>query len=222
MHMTKKHREGPVKQFNCYDCSFQANDQEELRTHLKVAQHKTSSHAEVSDDANYLFCHSCSKKCASREDLMKHRKKDHPEIIKKCKFYRQGYCEYNDICWFSHDSLEKVNNRQATSEFKCRFCETTFHDKSDFMYHRKTKHSQIVSKCRDFSQRTCNYSDSECWYKHDEAIFVNVSENEAHNSDFQKATEDNHPPDMMQRMMNLMEILMEKVKNLEICSPMHQ
>ena len=63
-------------------------------THSRATRHKPSSHAEVSGDANHLLCHSFSDKCMSKEDLMKHRKKDHHELIKKCKFYRQGDCEY--------------------------------------------------------------------------------------------------------------------------------
>ena len=155
----------------------------------------------------------------SKTDLMKHRKDDHPDIIKKCKYYCKGNCAIEDkICWFSHEE----NNTQQLNDFKCRFCEKTFQEKLDFMMHRKTNHSQIVSKCRDYQLGRCNFSEYECWYKHDEISFTYETENEANSSVFQKAPEDNHPPDMMKKVIDMMEMIMMKVKNLENSQNIHQ
>ena len=153
---------------------------------------------------------------------MKHRKHEHSDIIKRCKFYRKGICAYEDhICWFSHNDSVTVGNAQHRAEFKCRFCEKIFQDKSEFMLHRKTDHYQIVSKCRDHLQGKCTNSDFECWYKHDDLSFAYETQNEEQNLDFQEGPED-HPPDMMKRMMDLMEMLMMKVNNLEKSSPIQQ
>jgi uncharacterized C2H2 Zn-finger protein len=139
---------------------------------------------------------------------MKHRKWEHSDIIKRCKFYRKGICGYeDDICWFSHDDFVKLDSSHQMEEFKCRFCEQVFQEKSDFMVHRKKNHPQTVSKCGDYLQKKCNYSDFECWYKHDDLSFVYETEREEPNLGFQEAPED-HSPDMMKRMIDLMEMLM--------------
>ena len=222
VHIIKKHRVADGQEFNCKDCSFQGNNEKELKKHLSITHHKSGSQNENSTDPNYLTCHSCGKKCACRVDPMKHRKHEHSDIIKRWKFCRKGICAYEDhICWFSHNDSVTVGNAQHRAEFKCRFCEKIFQDKSEFMLHRKTDHYQIVSKCRDHLQGKCTNSDFECWYKHDDLSFAYETQNEEQNLDFQEGPED-HPPDMMKRMMDLMEMLMMKVNNLEKSSPIQQ
>ena len=44
---------------------------------------------------------------------------------------------------------------------------------------------------------------------------MNDKENDVQTPVFQKAQDDPHPPDMMERMMSMMEKLMKKVENLE-------
>ena len=55
--------------------------------------------------------------------------------------------------------------------------------------------------------------------------FILAIQYEANNgtdsSGFQNAPDNNHPPDMIRRMMDLMEILMVKVDNLEKSAPNH-
>ena len=222
VHIKMKHEGANKVQFNCDDCSFQANGQTELNKHLSVTHHKFSSPSESTDDTNYLSCHSCGKKCTTKQDLMIHRKYEHPDIIKKCKFFRNGTCSYeNDICWFRHQDLVQAKSMQQIPEFKCRFCENIFKGKSDFMVHRKMNHTQSVPKCRDFQQGNCHLSHEECWYKHDDISFTYEANNGTDSSGFQNAPDNNHPPDMIRRMMDLMEILRGKVDNLEKSAPNH-
>ena len=59
------------------------------------------------------------------------------------------------------------------------------------------------------------HGEDECWYKHDNISFIYDTKNKADSPVFQKAPEENQPPEMMKRMMNLMEIIMMKVDILE-------
>ena len=82
------------------------------------------------------------------------------------------------------------------------------------MTHRKETHSESNTlKCREFQKGTCRYKDNECWFNHDEEPFK--QQKNVHAQDFQKAQDNPHPPEMMERMISMMEILMEKVGKLE-------
>jgi hypothetical protein len=99
-------------------------------------------------------------------------------------------------------------------DLKCNFCDNVFKSKDLLMTHRKETHSEANSlKCRDFQKGTCRYKDNECWYNHNEEQ-VEQQKN-VHTQDFQKVQNNPHPPDMMERMRNMMEMLTEKVKNLK-------
>ena len=83
------------------------------------------------------------------------------------------------------------------------------------MIHRKDRHTESnMFKCRDFQKGFCRFKENECWYNHDEKS-VNYTEKDVQTPVFQEAQDNPHPPDMMERMMSMMEKLMKKVENLE-------
>ena len=90
------------------------------------------------------------------------------------------------------------------------------------MTHKKQNHPQSVSKCRDFLEGKCDFTANECWYNHEKRKPVSEPENRADESVFQKAPEKNHPPDMMKKLMDMMEVIMEKVNRLEKSVPPQQ
>ena len=84
------------------------------------------------------------------------------------------------------------------------------------MNHRKQSHSQQANmfRCKKFKEGKCFYSENECWYKHEEKL------NDDDNQDDQKqvvweAQDNLHPPDVIGKMMKMMEKLVEKVNLLE-------
>ena len=119
-------------------------------------------------------------------------------------------CDFeDDECWFRHGETSKQTS--GGSPFKCSFCEKTFDTHADLIVHRKETHAPVkVNKCRDFQQRSCRFAAEECWYKHDEE-----GNERAKKSFFQNAQDSNHPPDLMERVLGMMEKLMEKVNILE-------
>ena len=85
------------------------------------------------------------------------------------------------------------------------------------MVHRKEAHSQSnMFKCRDFKNGACRFSSSECWYKHEENQ-TDDNQGAFQKSDFQKGQENPQPPEVIERILSMMEKLMEKVNTLEKC-----
>ena len=81
------------------------------------------------------------------------------------------------------------------------------------MVHRKESHTQSgMFKCRDFMKGICTFNVKECWYSHDD------KNGEIHQQNipfFQKAQDNPHPPDLMERLISMMEKLTKKVDVLE-------
>ena len=116
-----------------------------------------------------ITCHTCALTFSSKKELMRHRKVQHSDIIRKCRHFAEGGCEFeDDICWYRHTHDVDESRKQASTDnsFKCRFCEESFSEKSTFMFHRKKDHPRIVKQCRNFQAGNCYLSGDECWYKH--------------------------------------------------------
>ena len=152
----------------------------------------------------------------SKNNLMNHRKASHPDIIKQCRYFVQGNCSFQeDVCWYHHKNKEEKNYTNISEEeqdsFTCNLCKHNFKKKDDFMKHRKQDHPQIISKFRDFNYGECRFSAEECWYNHNESS-TNKQDN---NSFFWKYQENHQPPDLMKRIIDMMEQLVKKVEVLE-------
>ena len=151
--------------------------------------------------------------------MMNHRRDDHPEVNTKCRFYLKGICVYEDAkCWYKHkESFEETQVQDKSEDFKCNFCEEIFTSKSAMLKHRKLHTEAAMFKCRDFKQGYCRFTSNECWYEHEKMNTNEEKEEEEvdESSVFQKARPNPNPPDMMERMMTMVEKLMMKVENLE-------
>ena len=100
-HVKNKHEKKDHEQFNYENCIFQGSSKEEFLKHQKVTHLSQSTHKED----NNFNCHACQKLFISKSDLMQHRKLDHPQIVKTCKYFIKGNCAYkNNICWYKHDN----------------------------------------------------------------------------------------------------------------------
>ena len=88
----------------------------------------------------------------------------HTQNVSVCWNFAAGSCEYNDSsCWFAHEQ-SKVNMRQNHS--KCNICDLTYNTRAEYLKHRKVFHIDIVPKCKNKMEGTCQYSDENCWFKH--------------------------------------------------------
>ena len=131
-HMDKIHSEG---EYNCMKCSYQGNTAYTLTKHINIT-HK-------------IYCHTCDKAYDSKWDLMVHRKKEHYDVIKICRYFLKGNCSFGDEkCVYRHDENAKFN-------LKCHFCEKVFKTKDELMKHRKEYHAKTVPSYRDHKSGYC-------------------------------------------------------------------
>ena len=165
-----------------------------------------------------ISCHSCGLNFTSKPTLMDHRKEKHSEIIKKCRYFVQGNCSFQDsVCWYRHGDQEE--HIPETRTFECSLCEEIFQTIALLMAHKRENHAQRSEfKCRDFVKGTCRFNADICWYSHGEES-MNVKQKQTDspspNSVFQKGQVTHQPPDLIQRIISMMEKVMEKVEHLE-------
>ena len=51
-----------------------------------------------------IKCFVCNETFNSKSTMMKHRKRNHPGLVRKCSLFIQNNCKFqNDTCWFIHE-----------------------------------------------------------------------------------------------------------------------
>ena len=86
-----------------------------------------------------------------------------------------------ETCWFSHKKLDEGSCYQRMEEYKCVYCDETFHVKSEFMKHKKNHHSNNVASCKNYKKDlTCKFGEK-CWFIHKENCTKNIIENQQNN-----------------------------------------
>ena len=183
----------------CNLCDFTLETERELNKH-KEEEHKNGPN-------NCLECKFCEQVFQSKKVLMGHSKIKHSERVSVCWKFTSGDCVYgSEKCWFNHYSTEKC-------EIKCNYCEEIFSNQSQVLTHRKQNHRQFVAYCRNFKNGTCNYTNKNCWFKHNENEILNENENN------EKEIEENR--EVIQKIFKMMEnftneiIQLKELKNLQ-------
>ena len=76
------------------------------------------SHANPQDNGSKsISCFICNKSFESKIDMMKHRKRNHKNIVKQCEKFEQKCCSFtNKSCWYLHDQ-ENENDLETKSVF---------------------------------------------------------------------------------------------------------
>ena len=181
----------------CIECEFPAEDLYEL------GEHMYEYHAEENIDYT-SSCHYCGNMFKTKSDLMVHSKKVHQEKTQLCRNYLEGNCDFGDTdCWFSHD----VNSKMSSKVYKCSLCAKVFKLRSDFMYHRKKEHLEIVPQCKN--GETCNFEVSKCWYIHIQCEYEKQKEENDTKND------NEHNPNILKNLLNMVETLTERINDLE-------
>ena len=185
-------------EYNCNDFSYQAYTKEELHKHF-----------EVTHVGYNIYCHTCGKGFASKKELMIHRKADHLSLIKQCRYFLRGDCDFeDDVCWWRHDILS------AKNYLNCSLCERGFKTKEELALHNRDGHAQQnVFACNNVKKGAYKYPSEDRLYDHEKEGNENNIEKE-NKSVFPDAQSSNHPP-IMERILSIMERLMEKVNKLE-------
>ena len=150
-HKIYEHSE--ISQWNCMQCSFQANSKDLLKTHINF-KHTKDTAKEVLD------CDKCKRQFRSTWHLRNHTRDDHGKE-EECNFYKDNRCKFGNTCWKLHS--EQVGPKT----FMCYSCKETFININELMTHRKKKHIEMVKPC-DPKQGTCRFEKEpeKCWFKH--------------------------------------------------------
>ena len=61
-------------------------------------------------DQKSIYCNICGETFLTITQFMKHKKYEHIENVKMCKFYKEGNCSYLENCLFIHENLNKKEN----------------------------------------------------------------------------------------------------------------
>ena len=178
----------------CEECEFPADCMNDLVYHMHEFH-------PLEENGQKMGCNFCSDRFGTKSDLMIHKKTAHPEKLQFCRNFIAGNCNYDNDCWFSHDS----NLKQDLQEFSCNFCEKTFNIKKDFMKHKKLEHRENVQFCKNELTSSCPYSNQVCWFVHS-----------INNDDKQHASiENNKTETMIQKLTDMIEKYSERVRKLE-------
>ena len=85
------------------------------------------SHAEkVQSSDDQVHCFVCNKIFKTKPSMMSHRKKEHPDIIRRCLQFQNNECRFqNESCWFKHEqeneSVPETVNREDNMETESGF-----------------------------------------------------------------------------------------------------
>ena len=61
--------------------------------------------------------------------MMKHRKRDHKQIVKVCEKFKEQLCRYkSDSCWYSHE--EEVDKNESGKEERVNNSQSVFQKSS--------------------------------------------------------------------------------------------
>ena len=189
-------RKNPEVKYTCELCDNVFESKWHLDVHLKKHELKDSN------------CSFCEKKFKSKDRLNLHVKTTHEKETE----YNCNECSYQ-----AHTKGELDKHFDVTHAGHTIFCHTCgkgFSLKRDLMRHRKTDHANMIKKCKYFLSGHCDFDDDFCWWKHEREVSKNDVKEDENELVFQDAQSSNHPP-IMERILSIMERLMEKVNKLE-------
>ena len=221
-HIQSKHESNnKIDEWNCNDCPYQAMEPSELMKHLKVTKHQPSP---IIKDKSKVFidykrCYTCNFEVDGYVNLMNHRKELHPSN-KKCNKFPDGKCTRGKTCWYVHEEdLMDVDESFKKEDIlhKCYICGEDFTTKDQLKKHKKREHPESTQNCEKFVANKCPRNDDQCWYKHNEEQEISKEHKSPLNTnqDFYEASQNMHPPDQIQELMEMMNNLRQKMEMMQ-------
>ena len=190
--------------------------------HLKLMGHQPSKELDKKKFfRDYRQCFTCKMEFDGYHNLMNHRKVVHPSN-RKCRNF-PGSCTWGNECWYLHHEPMDIDQSHVDSvtqwNFNCNICGEGINERSDFMRHKKSKHSETLLDCQSYLRGECTNTSESCWFKHD----PNQNRNNLPKQNgipskpqvFQKIPENAMPPDQLQTMFQMISALCMKVEQIE-------
>ena len=154
-HFNLKHlvRGGKEKGIVCKNCGESFLEKWSLMRHRKDEHPHTVAHCRNEMDGKCSFtakmcwwnhevnkdiqpenikCFVCNETFESKSTMMKHRKRNHPGLVRKCSLFTQNNCKFeNDACWFIHEEEMETEENATEDNFK-EACNNKRESDSDF------------------------------------------------------------------------------------------
>ena len=133
-HFTENHREEIREEFNCQHCEDTFTSKWYLNSHRRDEHMRTevcsffrnnkckfpadkcwNSHEITPGENDKFGCYVCNQTFLSKNRMMRHRKREHPESAQMCREFGIGSCDKEeDNCWYLHKKdFQIVRNKNA-------------------------------------------------------------------------------------------------------------
>ena len=164
-------------ELNCAECNFEATDQVELREHMEKIHGWLNGHNQSGDD---LDISEGARDC------------------RRCDYLAEDKYDLDGHIWMEHEEDED-------GQILCKFCCEKFANIANLMKHKKIKHREKVSICKNYNDIGCPFEDQKCWFLHlryEEEFRCNICDTSFQSkSDFMKHRKTKHK-EMVQMCKN--------------------
>ena len=136
---------------NCIECTLVSVSKDDLRWHM----HKTHGWTNI-------------KNTGSKEDS-DYIEREPGLICKEGNYQAEDMYDYDGHVWTeicTDPTGQKQNEKDQN--LSCDFCEENFNKLKELMKHKKAQHEENVQLCWNYASGTCDFSDEECWFGHEE------------------------------------------------------
>ena len=86
-------------------CYYDAENKCTFSAELCWYKHKDNKHKQIHKDQSFQ-CYTCHNKFENLPLLMRHRKQNHLETVKPCSKFKEGKCDKEQSCWFTHIEVQ--------------------------------------------------------------------------------------------------------------------
>ena len=152
----------------CTDCNFEAKDEVELSQHMEKIHGSSNDHDKSGDD---LDSSEGARDC------------------RRCDYLAEDKYDLDGHIWSEHEEDED-------GKIICKFCNEMFANLANMMKHKKMKHREKVSICKNYNDIGCPFEEKKCWFLHitnEETFKCNICDTTFESkSDFMKHRKKKH------------------------------
>ena len=122
----------------CTECDFEAPEEVVLSLHMEKIHGGSNDHDKSGDD---LDSSDGARDCG------------------RCDYLAEDKYDLDGHIWSEHEEDED-------EKIICKFCNEMFANLANMMKHKKMKHREKVSICKNYNDIGCPFEDQKCWFLH--------------------------------------------------------
>ena len=137
-----------------------------------MKRHKAAKNVDEAMLGETKACRDCAEEFCDYWNLKNHRQDTHPDKRRRCRNDLQGDCTFSDDgpygCWWRHAKAQTTTENTDHDFIEtCNLCEQMFKNRLEMMVHKKNRHIETVSLCKEYLKGTCDYPAQRCWFRHE-------------------------------------------------------